>query len=332
VRELKAPPVSAHVITAGFPCTDLSQAGQLAGLAGAQSGLVREVFRLLRARATPWVIFENVPFMLHQRDGEALRYILCSLERLGYAWAYRVVDSRSFGVPQRRRRVFVVASLEDDPRTVLLSDDAGPPPEVTDDSRAACGFYWTEGNTGIGWAVDAIPPLKGGSGVGIPSPPAILMPSGAIVTPDIRDAERLQGFPANWTAIAGRRGAERRRWKLVGNAVTVGAARWLGNRLASPRPYDGSNDEPLRRNIKWPPAAWNLDGRRFASDVSAWPLRLKTIPLEQFLRHPGAPLSGRATRGFYTRLVASELRPSQRLLDALRASAELRAPRVEAAA
>ena len=54
-----------------------------------------------------------------------------------------------------------------------------------------------------GWAVDAVPTLKGGSTVGIPSPPAIWYPDDDYIgTPDIRDAERLQGFDAGWTAVA----------------------------------------------------------------------------------------------------------------------------------
>ena len=50
------------------------------------------------------------------------------------------------------------------------------------------GFYWTEGTRGLGWAADAVPTLKNGSTIGIPSPPAILMPTGVVIQPDIRDA------------------------------------------------------------------------------------------------------------------------------------------------
>ena len=64
------------------------------------------------------------------------------------------------------------------------------------------GFYWTEGVRGLGWAPDAIPTLKNGSTIGIASPPAILLPWGEVMTPDIRDAERLQGFAEDWTLPA----------------------------------------------------------------------------------------------------------------------------------
>ena len=95
----------------------------------------------------------------------------------------------------------------------------------------ACGFYWTEGIRGLGWAFDAIPTLKGGSTVGIPSPPAIILPDGIIVKLNIQDAERIQGFEAGWTQPAELVARPGMRWKLVGNAVTVGAAEWIGRRI-----------------------------------------------------------------------------------------------------
>src|SRR5690606_35704194 len=82
--------------------------------------------------------------------------------------------------------------------------------------RTSFGFYWTEGIRGLGAAVDAVPTLKGGSTIGIPSSPAILLPNGRVVTPDIRDAERLQGFPADWTQPAETVARKSVRWKLVG--------------------------------------------------------------------------------------------------------------------
>src|SRR5690606_34087803 len=137
--------------------------------------------------------------------------------------------------PQRRRRVYLLASLEGDPRTVLFADEAGPAAEPKlNGHQVACGLYWTEGIRGLGWAVDAVPTLTGGSTVGIPSAPAILLPNGNVVLPDIRDAERLQGFPADWTKPAEKVARPGVRWKLVGNAVSVLAAEWIGRRMVKP--------------------------------------------------------------------------------------------------
>jgi DNA (cytosine-5)-methyltransferase 1 len=315
IRELCSLASSVDMITAGFPCQDLSQAGLTTGIEGSKSGLVGEVFRLLEKRRVEWVLLENVPFMLQLAKGKALDVIIGELERLRYKWAYRVVDSRAFGLPQRRQRVFLLASMDHDPRDVLLSDDMGPPDEPTDVHRYACGFYWTEGIRGLGWAVDAIPTLKGGSTVGIPSPPAILFPSkgkgrrwGLAAKPDIRDAERMQGFDADWTLPAAGVVRGSFRWKLVGNAVTVNVAEWIGTRLARPVPYDALRDPVLVRGGPWPAAAWNVDGTRHVSSVSAYPVQRARPSLIEFLKYDAAPLSAKATRGFLARTARASLR------------------------
>jgi DNA (cytosine-5)-methyltransferase 1 len=309
IRELDALP-DVDLVTAGFPCQDLSQAGRTAGIAGRNSGLVEEVFRLIEGmeREPRWLLLENVPFMLQLDRGEAMRYLTSRLTELGFTWAYRIVDARAFGLPQRRKRVLLLASRTDDPREVLFHGDAGEP-DTPAPGKLACGFYWTEGIRGLGWAVDAVPTLKGGSTIGIPSPPAIWMPDGEIALPEIRDAERLQGFPPNWTNpaldVVKKQG---HRWKLVGNAVSVPLAKWVGERLLDPRSYDGSVDEVLRADAPWPSAAWGDGGGVRRADVSAWPLRRRYRHLAEFLRFPTKPLSVRATAGFLDRARLGYLR------------------------
>lgn len=127
VVRLRSLPRDVDLVCAGFPCQDLSQAGRTGGLAGENSGLVHEVFRLLEGRKVPWVVLENVPFMLQLHGGLAMRRIVEEFERLGYRWAYRVVDTFSFGLPQRRERVFVVASVTGDPENVIFADDRPVP-------------------------------------------------------------------------------------------------------------------------------------------------------------------------------------------------------------
>lgn len=325
VRELDAgqiPPVD--LLAGGFPCQDLSQAGRTGGISGSKSGLVTELFRIMESmRPRPrWVLIENVPFMLQLEQGRAMKVLTDALADLGYLWAYRVVDTRAFGLPQRRQRVIVLASKIDDPRAVLFADEEGEPelPEIP--RETAYGFYWTEGVRGLGWAVDGVPTLKGGSTVGIPSPPAVWLPDGRIVTPSITDAERLQGFPRNWTRPAttsGRRSGPR--WKLVGNAVSVPVAQWVGRRLTKP----AKPCTRWRRSTqgRWPRAAWG-EGRKTyeAVDLSHWPVSYKYKRLAGFLDDDPALLSLRATRGFRDRTRKSSLRFREDFLKAVDAHIE----------
>lgn len=318
VRELASLPSEIDLLAGGFPCQDLSQAGRGAGIGGARSGLVGEVFRLLDDRRVPWVVLENVSFMLQLDKGRAMRILIEAFEERGYRWAYRVVNSLGF-LPQRRERVFFVATTtEVDPASVILADDAVPNLPATDLDAIAHGFYWTEGVRGLGWAPNAIPTLKNGSTVGIASPPAILLPNGQVITPDIRDAERFQGFPEDWTLAAENAGRASLRWSLVGNAVSVPVAEWLGERLAAPGVYDSHRDDELPSNGRWPKAA-RFDGtRRRAVSIGAYPVWRSRPALVEFLKHCGKPLSARATRGFLSRTERASLRFADGFQDRLR--------------
>ena len=307
VAQIKSLPKGIELLTAGFPCQDLSQAGKTAGIKGLRSGLVEHVFRLLDGRKTPWVLLENVSFMLHLDGGKAMSRLVREFEQRGYKWAYRVVNSLAF-VPQRRERVFFLASLEGDPADVLFADEAAQPNFETRLDTHAHGFYWTEGIRGLGWAPDAVPTLKNGSTVGIASPPAIMLPDGLIVKPDIRDAERLQGFPIDWTQPAEGVRKASWRWALVGNAVTVPVAEWVGRRLAEPGQHDLARDSRLVSGARWPRAA-RFDGKtRALVQISDFPIWRERLPLTDFLQFPPVPLSIRATAGFLERTGRSSLR------------------------
>ena len=323
------------LVTAGFPCQDLSQAGRTAGIAGSRSGLVGHVFRLLdRADPDPtWLLLENVSFMLQLDRGRAMSWLTDQLDARGYSWAYRVVDTRAFGLPQRRQRVLLLASKTEDPRPILLNQDHGEV-EIQDRTGLACGFYWTEGVRGLGWAVDAIPTLKGGSSIGIPSPPAMWrVGSGMIKTPHVRDAERLQGFPADWTAPGDLVDGGRRthRWKLVGNAVSVPVAQWIGERLKTAEGYADSRDIPLTLR-RWPRAAWGSRNRRAAVDLSMWPIAATRPHLHEFLQYEPNLLSARATEGFLRRTRRGTLRIPEDLICEAEAHLAAMAPRLRLAA
>lgn len=319
IAYLTSLPTGTDVVAAGFPCQNLSMAGDKAGLDGLKSSVVDHLFRLLRQDPVPWVLIENVYFMLHLAKGAAMERILSALEDLGYRWAYRVVESRAFGLPQRRRRVFIVATSTGDPRSVLLSDNAPAPDRDPPDMTRPIAFYWTEGKSGNGLTADATPPLKAGSSLGIPCPPAVLLPNGRVITPPIEVAERLQGFRQRWSSpLRGR--AARYRWRLVGNAVSVPIAQWIGHRLHHPKRYDPVNDPPWDSQTRWPIAAWNIGDGRYSANLSEYPIRKRRGRLSAFNTDKWPDLSARALSGFIRRARDSSLSYPPGFLEALEAA------------
>jgi len=103
----------ANLWAGGFPCQDISCSGRQIGLAGKRSGLFFEITRLLEGTAPEdrpqWVVLENVKNLLYVNRGFDLEIVLYSLASLGYCVEYGLLNSRFFGVPQNRERVYLIA-------------------------------------------------------------------------------------------------------------------------------------------------------------------------------------------------------------------------------
>ncbi len=99
---------SVDVIIGGSPCQAFSLAGRRLGLMDERGLLMLEFVRCVREVKPRWVIWENVPGVLSQDEGRAFGTLLGELEDCGYALSWRVLDAQFFGVPQRRRRVFLI--------------------------------------------------------------------------------------------------------------------------------------------------------------------------------------------------------------------------------
>ena len=120
---------TADIWSAGFPCQDLSVAGKRKGFTDGKRSVLAFTFLNLVERFRPrWVVLENVPGIFTSNDGRDFLALLREMDELGYAVSWRTLDARYFGVPQRRRRVFIVASLG-----VNLS------PEVLLECEGGCG-------------------------------------------------------------------------------------------------------------------------------------------------------------------------------------------------
>lgn len=290
------------VLTAGFPCQDLSVAGRRRGMGeGTRSGLYWHVDRLLADLRPAWVILENVPGLLSAAcpcpgdgtcadtcpgelhavpggvcdggcvnvHGGTMGAVLGSLAERGYGFAYRVLDARHFGVPQRRRRVVIVGHLGDTGAAaaqVLLEPEGvpgDPAAGITPRQNAASA---TRARAAVGrWTVtqDHAPTLtaeghdasEDGAGRGTPviafvhtagidvQPSASVPPTlkaGHDTMPSITngtivrrvtplECERLQGFPDGWTEGQ----ADSHRSKQLGNSVAVPVFEWVGRRLVA---------------------------------------------------------------------------------------------------
>lgn len=320
VSNLNHLPASTRIVTAGFPCQNLSMAGDKSGLGGVKSSVVNKLFQLLAKSRVPIVVIENVYFMLQLDHGEAMQRLVTEFEEIGYEWAYRVLDSMGFGLPQRRRRVYFVASTDVDPRTILFADETVPIPTSEKPSLGKpLGFYWTEGRSGIGLTVDGIPPLKVGSSLGIPSAPAVLFPDGEVLMPSIDTCERLQGFPSGWTMTDNQRTRTKNPgWRMVGNAVSVPVAQWVAERINLPGAVLDFQRVPFQECRRWPDAAWNVGDGRVGVIASDKPIETRTPSIAEFRDCAWTRLSSRALDGFIRRAIEGGLWVPDGFLQALR--------------
>ena len=125
VRSVNREAGGVDLLCGGFPCQDLSVAGKRAGFKGERSSLFFEFARIADDLKPRWIVLENVAGLLSSAEGRDFGILLSTLAELGYGCAWRLVDARFFGVPQRRRRVFIVGCLGDNGEQAVRALGAG---------------------------------------------------------------------------------------------------------------------------------------------------------------------------------------------------------------
>ena len=102
-----------QLLCGGFPCQTFSIAGTRKGFGDPRGTLFFELARLAEARKSPYLLFENVPGLLSHDGGRTFATILNTLDRLGYGVEWQCLNSKDFGVPQSRNRVYIVGYLDE---------------------------------------------------------------------------------------------------------------------------------------------------------------------------------------------------------------------------
>lgn len=239
ICEVKASDIpDAEVWCGGFPCQDISVArgaSQRLGLDGTRSGLFYQFAALIEEKKPEVVVIENVEGLFNSNGGRDFGVILQRMTSMGYAVAWRLFNSRYFGVPQSRPRVYLCCWKGSPAKAMRVMFDsvgahkttnerkdfiteASAPNEYPKVPKVAYCLAATSGrHTGTDW-----------------SRTYIVCDDGVRrMTP--KEYERLQGFPDFWTLPEGYdvndEDTDTLRYTAVGNAVSVPVVEWVAKRI-----------------------------------------------------------------------------------------------------
>lgn len=229
---------NADVWCGGFPCQDISVArgsSERLGLSGQRSGLFFRFVELIKIKQPNVVVIENVGGLFNSNKGRDFGIILQTLSSLGYGIAWRLLNSRYFGVPQSRTRVYLCCwkNSTENAIKVLFDPDGAVRPKntrkafITEDSMpnefpkvpqvAYCLAASSGRHTGTDWSRTYVV-CK--SGVRRLSP---------------LESERLQGLPDNWTSLFSANNDDDKndtlRYNAIGNAVSVPVVEWIAKKI-----------------------------------------------------------------------------------------------------
>ncbi len=145
------------LLVGGTPCQSFSIAGLRKGFADDRGNLALGFIRLAQSAKSRWVVWENVPGVLSIDGGRTFGTFLGALAECGYGFAYRILDAQYFGVPQRRRRVFVIGYLGDwRPAAAVLFERESLQRDITprrETRQEVAGTFKSRASSG-GWGAD----------------------------------------------------------------------------------------------------------------------------------------------------------------------------------
>ena len=250
------------ILVGGTPCQSFSVAGKRGGTADERGALMYAYLGIAETYRPRWVIWENVPGVLSSNSGYDFASFLAGLEECGYGWAYRVLDAQYFGVPQRRRRVFVIGHIDNrtdlaakvlfelEEHRVSFKTSEGKKKEITGTLATGFGERGFDSDTILNnqfvvesYAQSSFGGYREGCGTLTASGGEFGGGSETIIKEGKRirrlaplECERLQGFPDNYTQIEWRgkpaeQCSDSLRYKAIGNSMAVPVMRWIGERI-----------------------------------------------------------------------------------------------------
>jgi DNA (cytosine-5)-methyltransferase 1 len=209
------------LLVGGFPCQAFSVAGKRRGFDDTRGTLFFEIARILSDKKPRYFILENVKGLLSHDGGKTFSTILGVLSDLGYEFEWQVLNSKNFGVPQNRERVFIVGCLRGESRSKVF-------PFRTSNTEYAKGLKQLNTpkfSSNRIYGKDGVSPnirtMQGGN----LQPKVWVAPKIRRLTP--KECERLQGFPDGWTEGI----SDTQRYKCLGNAVTTNVITAITQRL-----------------------------------------------------------------------------------------------------
>lgn len=221
------------LLVGGFPCQSFSIAGKRKGFNDTRGTLFFDIARILAYKKPSHLVLENVKGLLSHDGGETFQTIIGVLTDLGYFVEWQVLNSKNFGVPQNRERVFIVGHLGGQPKSKVFpvgENDSLFDGRQRQVSPTITSRYYKQGQTDPYLVrADKPSPLKGGD---MPHNPnsirRVSYTDGARIrrlTP--LECERLQGFPDGYTEGF----SDTQRYKMMGNAVTVNVIKYLISKI-----------------------------------------------------------------------------------------------------
>ncbi|WOQ69550.1 DNA (cytosine-5-)-methyltransferase [Microbacterium limosum] len=260
IKELSVDDIPrADIWCAGFPCQDVSlaRARPRDGLRGARSGLFYDFAALLGDARPGTVILENVPGLLNSHEGRDFGIVIQTLVELGYGVAWRILNSKHFGVPQSRRRVYIVGCYNDPGRAaqILFEPERGEghlEKGRKSESSTLSPFMERAEPSGrlrnhrshkqlIGSSAEIFVPKLSfcisattGRHTGTDWSRTYVAYHDRVRRLVPAEVEGLQGFPDGWTVPKGTSVGEdldSRRYHALGNAVSVPVITWLAERV-----------------------------------------------------------------------------------------------------